>query len=878
MAAVIAAQQFYVGTFRVERLKGIIEHAGLVHHLSPKAMEVLVVLAQNAQNTVSRDTIEQEVWGTTEVSDAVVTKAISEIRHAFDDHREHPDFIQTIPKQGYRLIAEVHWTDNGSLAEEKRDSAYESQPLTLWEEMKRRKVIRVAVAYAGVAWLTIQFADTVFPFVGIPYGTTSLIVALIILGFPVAIVAAWMIEKNTSGLILDKVWLDDRKAAMLRRRNLNIIVIAMSIIAITIAANIVFRSQPAYTFEQRDWVVLADFENLTAQDMLDESLGRAFRIRMSQSPYVNLLPENVVRESLVRMAHEVNSRIDRNLASEIAIREEARAVVVAGIAQVGDQYSLTAEIINPADNAVVHSRSVTAEAPDKILTALESLADSVRTDLGESLPAESGSSDIPLQRVTTSDLEALNLYSIAVQRLHAGQYESAVDLLHRALEIDVGFASAYATLGTVLSQMGRPRLEYEPFLQQAIDNGERLPIREKLHIEATMSWLDTPDKMERAWTLVTNVYPDDAEAHHNLGRAYLQYLNDGEQALYSFERAAALPKAEKSVTLIYLGFSQLFNNRADDALESFQSALAIDNNPRNFALADGYIVLRQYDAAKQFLDEYTRVSTPVFDLFRQIRLHLYHLDRGELMLALSALDEADAVFSSLNDRHSPELELLALSILELLEDPDEFNPRLQSSLRNVSSILNSELSLSQQSQNVNLLLSVAAIAARNGWVGEARNIYEADAVSDAIQGFPVRISFHKLLGAELAAVDGDLQGATAILEESHNRVETFPVREALARLYRAAGNYEQAIVHYEWIRQNRGRAFAEWHEDNSDRGLNVLNWAMAALHLASIHEELGDREKAVEYYSQFVDHWELGDQNLALLVDARSRLVDMIGN
>ena len=86
-----------------------------------------------------------------------------------------------------------------------------------------------------------------------------------------------------------------------------------------------------------------------------------------------------------------------------------------------------------------------------------------------------------------------------------------------------------------------------------------------------MSWLEKPEDMRRAWTLVTNVFPDDAAAHHNLGVVHLQHLNQGIQALENFKRATELPNANLSASLIYLSFAQLFDNRLEEAVASYIS-------------------------------------------------------------------------------------------------------------------------------------------------------------------------------------------------------------------------------------------------------------------------------------------------------------------
>lgn len=99
---------FRFGQWIVEPLKGAITGSDEVpHHLQPKVMDVLVCLAENADQPVTREQLLDEVWGENAVSDEPLTRAIGELRRALHDDRGHPEYIETIPKRGYRLIGKV---------------------------------------------------------------------------------------------------------------------------------------------------------------------------------------------------------------------------------------------------------------------------------------------------------------------------------------------------------------------------------------------------------------------------------------------------------------------------------------------------------------------------------------------------------------------------------------------------------------------------------------------------------------------------------------------------------------------------------------------------------------------------------------------------
>ena len=75
---------------------------------------------------------------------------------------------------------------------------------SFWNELKRRSVFRVAVAYAVVAWLLIQIIETTFPVLRLPDWSVTLVTVVILIGFPLALIFAWAFEVTPDGVKLDK--------------------------------------------------------------------------------------------------------------------------------------------------------------------------------------------------------------------------------------------------------------------------------------------------------------------------------------------------------------------------------------------------------------------------------------------------------------------------------------------------------------------------------------------------------------------------------------------------------------------------------------------------------------------------------------------------
>jgi DNA-binding winged helix-turn-helix (wHTH) protein len=104
---------FDLGGWQVEPRLNRISNGGVSAHLEPKTMAVLLCLAEHAGDVVSRQVIVDQVWATEFISDSTLTHAVADLRRAFADDPKAPRFIETIPKRGYRLVANVGESGSG---------------------------------------------------------------------------------------------------------------------------------------------------------------------------------------------------------------------------------------------------------------------------------------------------------------------------------------------------------------------------------------------------------------------------------------------------------------------------------------------------------------------------------------------------------------------------------------------------------------------------------------------------------------------------------------------------------------------------------------------------------------------------------------------
>jgi tetratricopeptide (TPR) repeat protein len=268
-----------------------------------------------------------------------------------------------------------------------------------------------------------------------------------------------------------------------------------------------------------DTIVLADFVNTTNEPLFDGALKVALAVALEQSPFLKVFPDERVQETLRLMARPPTERITRDVAREIAVREDLKATIAGSIASLGRNYVLALEATNAQTGDTMAREQIEASSKEEVLTALGTVASRLRERLGESL-ATIKEFDTPLPRATTPSLEALNAYALALDQGRISVRMSAVPHLLRAIELDPNFALAQAALSGVYANTNQTALAPE-YSKRAFELRDRVSERERYFIswryyrDALQDWGKALD-LARAWT---GAYPREAFAFNARGLA-----------------------------------------------------------------------------------------------------------------------------------------------------------------------------------------------------------------------------------------------------------------------------------------------------------------------------------------------------------------------
>lgn len=344
---------------------------------------------------------------------------------------------------------------------------------------------------------------------------------------------------------------------------------ALLVVAILVS---VFVSSRHAVLTEKDTVVLADFVNSTGDPIFSDALRQGLWSQLEQSPFLNLLSEERIAQTLSLLAQPKGSRLTNDLAREVCQRTASAAVLEGTIAQIGSRYLLTLKAINCSNGESLGSAEAEATNTDQVLQALGTVASEMRSKLGESL-ASVQKYDAPPQDVTTPSLEALKAYSLGYQAMFVNSdFAGAIPLFQQAINLDPKFAMAYARIGTCYFNLDESVHAAEN-LRKAYEFRDRVSERERLYITSHYETFVTGDlnAAREVFELSGQIYPRDT-SFANLGIIYSD-LGEYDKALPAFKEDVRMnPGTGIKYGNLLSGYLNL--NRLNEARQTAGDAIA----------------------------------------------------------------------------------------------------------------------------------------------------------------------------------------------------------------------------------------------------------------------------------------------------------------
>jgi len=349
------------------------------------------------------------------------------------------------------------------------------------------------------------------------------------------------------------------------------------------------------TLRATDSVVLADFTNTTGDSVFDGALRQGLAVQLEQSPFLSLVSEDRIQQTLGLMGQPADSRLTPVIAREICQRTGSTAVLEGAITQIGTPYLITLTVVSCVNGQSLASSEAQGSDKNHVLDALGKTASEIRSKLGESLITVQKFAT-PLEQATTPSLEALKAYSAGVKVQSTTGDSEAIPFFKHAIELDPNFALDYAELGIAFTTIGEPSIG-GGYTRKAYELRNQTSEQEKYYISAIFHKEVTGDleKAEQSCKLWIQAYPRAEGPHIYLSGAIYPGLGYYEKAAEEAREAIHL-KPDSPTSYVFLMFGYIGLNRLDEAKGVYGQALERKLNNTFYPPALYEIAFLQNDA------------------------------------------------------------------------------------------------------------------------------------------------------------------------------------------------------------------------------------------------------------------------------------------
>ncbi|MBS0010413.1 MAG: tetratricopeptide repeat protein [Bacteroidales bacterium] len=723
-------------------------------------------------------------------------------------------------------------------------------------EIKRRKVARVATVYTVVGLAVIEISDIIGGRFSLSDWLIRLLIIVVIAGFPLAVILAWIYDITSSGIERTEALTSEEKTslpALTWRPSWLSMILFVIIIGLTVTYCTVPRPN-ALGYSKQDWVLISDIENNTGDEIFNSSLKHALTVSLDQSKYINIFPGNQVPAVLKRMRMDSIKVITEPVALEIAQREHVKAVLSLTISEVGETYFISTKLIDPLNGKAVRSRSVTVKGKGDILEEMNRLTLKVRKDLGEALN-EIHLRTVPLPKATTTSLEALKYLTDGYEAWATGHKDEGLRLMLEAVDLDPDFALAHAHLGSFY-YWSNDRSKGEEHFRMALDLKNRLTEREKSSIEVRIErFRGKYDEAIIKYKAMLIKYPEFSGGWFGLGYCYM-ILNNYEEAIEAFQKSLDIfydkePSAFINIAICYrsLGDYQKSVDYYQQAFNLNPVLLTEPNTNREYGFI--YAEMDQPQKAREVFSKMENGSDyqQAMGLRSMALLAMYE---GKYSEAIEHINESIARYDILNLGLSKFRNRLLLAVMYSTKGMStEYENELNEAFKVIDNV----------SQEPYYYLLLGKLCARKGYTEKAEILLQSLSGKIVKGNREDEAAFRQLKG-EIEMARGNYMDAIKLFKESVNLREDSYTLSSLADAYYYSGELDEAIAAYR----------------NIISTLYILGWEGQQCSLETfyklglIFEEKGKQDEAGKHYSRLLDIWENADNDIPMLIDAKSRL------
>jgi putative peptide modification system cyclase len=558
------------------------------------------------------------------------------------------------------------------------------------------------------------------------------------------------------------------------------------------------------------------------------------------------------------MQRQPTALLDRAVASEVAVRDGARAVILPTVAEVGGRVRVSAEVIDPHTQTTVYAESADGVGAESALDSIDKVTGELREKLGEAIAAIERDSE-PLPKVSTNNLDALKAYALGRKKFNVGEVKQALGYYQRAIELDPDFALARMASAKVYGiLLDQPSKHGE--LAKAARFRNHLTAREQLLLDAELARSGPILPQLDRWRQLVDLYPDSYPERVTLAQDGLFYANRFDDSLAQAQ-ASTIPQYEGMGIALYLkGIIQVGMDRLPDAIKSFEASRKAGFQGEGVYYAYAYAAQRDFDTARKLLSSAKPTGVQTADLDTAYGQMLVAADEGRFDESARIAEESRKLALAREPLIvGGEWRSRALSAELLAERMD----KAQASRRLLEEIAQAEANAQHTDAlyagfSEAMVLGLGYMGARIDSAEVVQRALAAVEKSKDVAVYPFFAQMQQILLAEQDRIAGNADAAIDRLTPIARRNDgLIASHAALLRAARKAGNDSLALEEAKWLTAHRGRAYVEGNAAGLPVVLNLADINLADLQAAEIHAARGNSRLASDALRRFTLAWPL---------------------
>jgi len=696
---------------------------------------------------------------------------------------------------------------------------------------------------------------------------------------------------------------------------------ALIVVALIIAAVLIWQLLPkreaAPIPSYKPSIAVISFENQTgdrAYDHLRKVIPNLLITNLEQSGYFNVATWERLYDLLKQIGKEDVEVIDRDLGFELCRMDGMDAIVLGSFAKAGDMFATDVKVLDVETKNLLKSASSKGEGEGSIIkTQIDELSKEISRGVGIS-EIKIKTSKMQIADVTTTSMEAYNLFIKGRENLEKIYLDEARQFLEKTIELDPSFAMAYLHLHRAYNRLGNAKARDEA-IEKAKAFSHQATEKERLFIEAYYAFRVEGNSENAIRTLeqMLKKYPKEKEAHEALGYIYYWSKNLANESIEELNRAVALDpnygSAFNQMAYIYMdmedyekalescekyasvspgdanpfdtwGEIYLRMGRLDEAIEKYKKALEVkpDFAFANWCISYLYALKEDFSEAMKWNDQFIALS-PSAGL-RSDGLWW----KGFYQFWMGSLEQSLKLFQWMADQATKAGEEQRKASIDWMmgwiyyeRDEFELSRKCFKSWFDIS-VENDPASKPILSAFYNFYLGLVDL--REEQINSARaRLNEMESLLRELKlgpedWAPIR---YNLLHGEVLLAEKSLKEAVEVCKNilplrmpyMNNRgplqfySSPFP-RDVLARVYKQKGDLDKAVAEYERLITI----------DPASRDRYFIN-PKYHYRLARLYEKKGWKGKAIEHYEKFLHLWKDADPGISEVEDAKKRLTGL---